>query len=228
MNRIELELKLFNEQYLTEQPLEVETIDHIESIFMKQGHSGFSANYCFKYLKMLAEKPTETLEILDNMLKTDNEPMQQLITQNIMEIYNLIKEYSTIKQKAIIDLIEGKPLTPILGLENEWEYDPILSNDEVYKAYTNKRYYRLTKYVFPDGIEIATCLDDVAYSDNGGYYTFSTGRFGRRQITFPYMPPEKPEVICIYEVEGKSPFILTDPKTIAQVKENYLKNREEN
>lgn len=228
MNRIELELKLFNEQYLTEHPLEMDIINQVKEVFSKQGHSGFSANYCFKYLRMLAEKPSETLEILDNMLKTDNEPMQQLITQNIFEVYNLIKDYSPIKQKAIVNLLEGLPLTPLQGTEDEWALDNILSKKGVYQAYTNIRCSRITKYVFPDGIEIATSLDDVAYSDNGGYYTFSTGRFGRRQITFPYMPPEKPEVVCIYEVDGKSPFILTDPKTIAQVKENYLKNREEN
>lgn len=225
MNRIELELKLFNEQYLTEHPLEVDIVNQVEETFSKQGHSGFSANYCFKYLKMLAEKPTETLETLDNMLKNNNEDMQHLITQNILEIYNLIKDYSTIKQKAIIDLIEDKPLTPIMGTEEEWALCDFLSKPGKYEAYTNIRYSRITKYVFPDGIEIATCLDDVAYSDNGGYYTFSTGRFGRRQITFPYMPPEKPEVVCIYEVEGKTPFILTDPKTIAKVKENYLTPR---
>lgn len=224
MNRIELELKLFNGQHQAEQPLEVDIVNQVVEAFSKQGHSGFSANYCFKYLRMLIQNPVETISILDNMLK-EQEPMQQLITQNIFEVYDLIKDLPELHQKAVIDLIEDKPLTPILGEENEWAYCKWLSKPGKYEAYTNIRHSRITKYVFPDGIEIATCLDDVAYSDNGGYYTFTTGRFGRRQITFPYIPPEKPEVICIYEVEGRTPFILTDPKTIAKVKENYLTPR---
>lgn len=206
--------------------LTLDLVDKVEEAFSKQGHSGFSANYCFNYLKSLADNPVKTLEKLKEMLTFDDgDSLQNLITSQILEIYDMIKEYTPVIQKAVVKLLDYKPLTPLLGTEDEWVKCDWYDEADKYEVYSNVRCSGVYKYVMPNGIEICTYLDDVCYSDNGGYTHFTTGRFGRRQITFPFEIPEKPEVVYLYEVEGITPFILTDPDTIAKVKEVYLKER---
>lgn len=222
---LQKEIDRFNNYYLLKQPLTLDLVNKVEEEFSKQGHSGFSANYCFGFLKRLADYPLTTIEHLDKMLaKDDTDGMQKLITKNILDIYSMIKDTTPSIQKAIVKLLEGKPLTPLLGTEDEWVKDDWCDEKDS-EVYSNVRCSGVSKYVFKDGIEICTYLDDVCYSDNGGYTHFTTGRLGRRQITFPFEIPESPEVVYLYEVEGRTPFILTDPETIKKVKNNYIEMR---
>ena len=74
------------------------------------------------------------------------------------------------------------------------------------------------KYVYTiegETIEIGVSTDNIIYTDNGGINYFTTSRLGRKQIAFPYMPPEKSEVVYLFEPEeDRPPFVLTDSNTI--------------
>ena len=224
--QLQQEIDRFNKYYSPVQPLTLDIVNHVEDLFSNQGHSGFSASYCFNYLKRLAKNFSETQIKLANMLTECEDDCQITITKNIMEIHNAIAYLPTDVQLAIINLLRGNPLTPITNEEDEWVEDHFCTDENApYKMYSHKRCSRVSKYVMPDGIEICTYLYDRSFSDNGGYTFFTTGRFGRRQITFPFEIPDESEEVYIYEVEGKTPFILTDPKTIQQVRENYLRER---
>lgn len=224
---LQQEIDRFNEynQLGERLSLKLDLFIEVLNTFENQGHSGFSANYCFSYLEMLTDKPEETLEKLTKMVNEDaSDELQSLITDNILEIYNLISDKPLCIQKAIITLLQGDPLTPLTGEEDEWVEDTILTNRQ-YKVYTNKRCHRVQKNVMPDGIEICTYSNHQIFSDNGGHTFFSTYKFGRVQITFPFVIPEA-EKVYLYEVEGQRAFILTDPKTIEQVRQNYLTPKE--
>ena len=226
--QLQQEINRFNDYFKLGEKLslKLDLVNKVFEAFNKQGHSGFSAHYCFRYLKGLADNREETMKKLKDMLSKDSDGFQKLITNNIMEIHNLISDTPVCVQKAIVNLLQDNPLTPLTGEEDEWVEDTYCTDDNApYKVYFNKRCSRVSKYVMPDGIEICTYLYDRSFSDNGGCTFFTTGRFGRRQITFPFTIPEKSEEVFIYEVEGKTPFILTDPDTIAKVKEVYLKER---
>lgn len=225
---LQQEIDRFNAYYKLGEhlSLKLDLVNEVFNTFENQGHSGFSANYCFRYLTQLMNTHEETMRKLNEMLSNDSEGLQTLITNNILEIYNLISAKPLCIQKAILDLLQDRPLTPLTGEEDEWVEDTFYAG-EPYKRYSNKRCSNVSKYVMSDGIEICTYLYDRSFSDNGGCTFFTTGRFGRVQITFPFTPPEESEVVHIYAVEGIAPFILTDPKTIAQVRENYKKRRDE-
>lgn len=193
-----------------------EMVNKVHMKFREQGHTGFTAEYAFGHLTRLAKDPEKATKELNALLAEDTKDngMQKVITDNINEVYNVFLEYNSSPEEilAVIELLRGNPLTPLMGTEDEWVLDEFLNDpkDPNVTHYSNKRCSRVSKHVFSNGLEIATCLESVIYSDNGGINFFTTGRFGRKQITFPFSLPEKPEVVYIYEPdEDKTPFILT-------------------
>jgi len=77
-------------------------------------------------------------------------------------------------------LMKYKPLTPLTGKEDEW--------CEVSKGlFQNKRY----SSVFKEGGRAHDNDATVNEDPKGGRWSYS----GKDEITFPYMPPDKPRVI---------------------------------
>lgn len=112
-------------------------------------------------------------------------------------------------------LISHKPLTPLTGEDDEWDYT--ITDDEEsmtingYRTYQNKRYSALFKYVYNDGRIRYSDVDqfityDVNDSSNCGWHC---GYINRRlehlfPITMPYTPPSEP--IKVYKED-----FLVDP-----------------
>lgn len=99
-------------------------------------------------------------------------------------------------------LIDGKPLTPIEDVEENWDDVSHFGPDVKYKKYQCNRMYSLFKDVYPDGT--------VVYSDINRYYchdirndsTFTGGRYSKMlddlyPITMPYMPTDQPYVFTV-------------------------------
>lgn len=216
-DKIISELKKYNEVY--NKDIKPDKLIEANNAFSEQGHSGFSARYAINYIEEMLKDPVETKKILDEMLennKDDGYGMQKVITDNIMEIYNIMKDASADEKNIIVKLLNHDPITPILGTDDEW--NEVTFNGGKCKTYQNKRCYSIFKDVYPNGLSIAYDSNATCHSDDGGLSWFSSGRFGRKQITFPYEP--KKENIYIYEPEeGLMPYILTDEATISKLKE---------
>ena len=103
----------------------------------------------------------------------------------------------------LMRLIDGKPLTPIEGKDDEWTYSFHSGKNEDIAVYQNKRMSSLFKNVHPDGT--------VTYDDNDRYYCedvndpyhcwhsgFVRGIIDEMfPITMPYMPTTRPmRVVC--------------------------------
>lgn len=106
-------------------------------------------------------------------------------------------------------LIDGKPLTPIKDVEDEWEYKYMDSDDvEIYQC---KRMSSLFKKVAHDGIVTYSDADRCYCTSNKNphlswHNSFVTSIYNEKYpITFPYMPNSRPDIIVCDE-------LLTDRK----------------
>lgn len=219
MQRAEYEMKKYEEVYHRKLPKDL--VEHIFNIMFEQCHSGFSANYVFRFLRSLNENEEKTLKTLDTLIKksTNKEGMQYLIDQNIRDLWAELKKCDNRQDReAIIKLLAFQPLTPLLGTDDEWG-EPYISRDR--KVQQNKRKSSVFReYIKEYDLWIAYDVDRNAYSDNGGINWFSTGRFGNTQITFPYVPKE----VKTYLLETKGEYdprtyVLTDKETIEKIKQ---------
>lgn len=109
--------------------------------------------------------------------------------------------------KAILNrLIDGRPLTPIEDVEENWNDVSHFGPEVAYKKYQCNRMYSLFKYVYPNG--------SVRYRDNDRYYckdirndttyTYSlvTDILDELYpITMPYIPADKPYVFLVEELK---------------------------
>lgn len=109
--------------------------------------------------------------------------------------------------KAILNrLIDGRPLTPIEDVEENWNDVSHFGPEVAYKKYQCNRMSSLFKDVYPDG--------RVEYSDNDRYYckdirndttyTYSlvTDILDELYpITMPYIPADKPYVFLVEELK---------------------------
>ena len=197
----------------------LETVD-------EQGHSGSSIAYVRSYLMQLMCDEEGTKKKLDDMLLVEDDDataksMQKLITENIYALWELIKPLAEWQQIFAVKLFMFEPTTPILDEPDQWKEVSKHGLARKEKAvYQHKRKSSVFKIEFENGLVIAYDIDAECYSDNGGINFFSTGRFGRRQIKFPYEP--KSELIYLYQPDENNyncTYILTDPDTIAKLKE---------
>lgn len=106
-------------------------------------------------------------------------------------------------------LIDGKPLTPIENVEDEWEYRR--TDSDGVKTYQCKRMSSLFKKVAHDGTVIYSDVDRYYCTTNTDpnirwYNGFVAKIYNEMYpITFPYMPSSRPDVIVCEE-------LLTDRK----------------
>lgn len=103
-------------------------------------------------------------------------------------------------------LIDGKPLTPIEDVEENWEDVSHFSPDGKYKKYQCNRMYSLFKDVYPNGIVEYHCNDRYYCRDirNDTTYTYSlvTDILDELYpITMPYIPADKPYVFLVEELK---------------------------
>lgn len=97
--------------------------------------------------------------------------------------------------KGILDrLIDGKPLTPLTGENDEWGYN--YTNDKGVKSFENKRMSAFFIDVYPDGtvkysdLERSYCVDiNTGASYDCGLVIDIVDEL--YPINFPYMPPAK-------------------------------------
>lgn len=103
-------------------------------------------------------------------------------------------------------LIDGKPLTPIEDVEENWDDVSHFGPDVKYKKYQCNRMYSLFKDVYDDG---AIIYDDIDRCYCRDINTGSTYKFGLVRdilnelypITMPYMPEEEPYVFDTEELK---------------------------
>lgn len=204
----------------TGRQLPVELVQKAVDEISKQGHSGFSVSYVVSYLKQLVTDEVKTKERLEKLMNKEGaDYIQRLITSNIYNLWEIIKDFETNEDKfAVINILNYEPTTPLLGTDDEWRDDTIASKNR--KVQQNVRCSSVFREWFDDIQDwIAYDIDSNSYSDNGGITFFTTGRFGRKQITFPYEP--KKNANYIYEYREDKYIILTDPKTIEKVKQAH-------
>lgn len=204
----------------TGRQLPIELVEECMNEMDKQGHSGFSANYVFAYLKHLIEDEAKTKENLDGLEKKDDSfGMQHRINNNIRSLWEIISKVDDTKDKyAMVNLLAFEPTAPLLGTEDEWKDSCIFDESEKRKSQQNARKSSVFREWFEELQEwIAYDINANTYSDDGGNTFFSTGRFGREQITFPYDPQIKAHYL--FEYEEDCYIHLTDQKTINKLKE---------
>ena len=216
---------------------------NIISIVIDQEHSGFSHSFLMdrlnyvinnnisydELLKLILEEPMyynnnltekDIMEGHSFLSDMGDISMEMEMDKDILEVVKAIEDNQLTQQatKWLIDLLDGKVLSPIINVPEEWNLIDHGQDGTSYELYQNNRMSSIFKYVYTiegETIEIGISIDNTIYTDNGGINHFTTHRFGRKQIAFPYMPPEKPEVVYLFEPdEDKVPFILTDPNTI--------------
>ena len=233
---IEREARIYKE--LNGKEIDVEKILEALKVISKQGHSGSSAGYLFSYLGKLLRNEEETRTNLEHILeksKADNDPndvwnaysMQKLITNNIFEVYEVLKDLPVWQKELAVQLLKYRPITPLLGTDDEWDDTSEWGLGENQVAhYQNNRCSSVFKTVYKNGLVICHYLDDRVFSDNGGISYFTTGRFGRRQITFPYEIPKHSEEVYLFEAKKDFYIELTDPETIKQYRKICREERD--
>ena len=216
---------------------------NIISIVMDQEHSGFSHNFLIgrlnyvinnnlSYDELLKQILGEPMYYNNNLTEKDimkghsflndmsDMSMEMEMDKDILEVVKAIEDNQLTQQetKWLIDLLDGKVLSPIMNVPEEWNLVDRGQEGTNYELYQNNRMSSIFKYVYTiegETIEIGVSTDNTVYTDNGGINYFTTSRLGRKQIAFPYMPPEKSEVVYLFEPEeDRPPFVLTDSNTI--------------
>jgi len=218
---IENELDLYENAHNIK--LNKEEIKGVIEIFKAQGHSGFSASYAIGYIKRLILTHDETKRDLEKMLKSeDKDGTQKLITDNIFDIYNACENLNVSEVGLVLSLLDHKPLTPLTGEDDEWGE---IFDDNIQQ---NKRCSAVFREKYDNGLIIPYYLDDAIYSDDGGLSFYTTNKFGRKEITFPFTIPENSQSIYLYyNEEGMRPIILTNPETIKKLK-SIIEDKKEN
>ena len=117
--------------------------------------------------------------------------------------------------KNILDrLIEGKPLTPLLGTDDEWQqidpFDGWTEDGRQVTDFQNKRYPSLFKYEYSDGeIEYSDVNRAVGVSSENDipYHNGMISRYVNEKypITFPYIPSNKQYKMIVEEFCWEEP-----------------------
>lgn len=135
------------------------------------------------------------LQILEDNCKDDDElEMQQAVTKDILDIYNIFKsqQHSGSSAAYILGLLDRLlryiPVTPLTGENTEW--NKLEYTDDI--CYQNKR----CPQVFKDSDGKAYNVEGKAFSNDNGH-TWYTNKDSRVYITFPYTVPIAPEYIII-------------------------------
>lgn len=144
------------------------------------------------------------LEILEKACDTnDGLEMQKEVTKCVMELMDVFGKqgHSGFSASYVVNLfknlVEGKPLSPLTGDEDEWG-EPLDWGRNGAVVQQNRRYSAL----FRENRDNSTahCVDDIVFSDNGGVTWFTSGAKAqkyRKPIKFPWMPPKEPRYVYI-------------------------------
>ena len=161
---------------------------------------------------------------LDRIVK-DEDGMQAWMNKQIIEIVETFakQDHSGFSASYALEILKRvlayKPITPLTGEDDEWGTGA--SEDQ------NRRCPSVFRK--PDGK--AYDIDAVIVSDNGGITWYTSNRF-RKEITFPYYPPDLPEKVYIEykedvplgETGDEFDIITDDPE---RIKALYERKREE-
>jgi len=194
--------------------------------FGKQGHSGSTAGYTLSYVNKYIEQGYEVVkESLDKMLENpDEDGMQKSITNDILEVINLFKEYGFGKDETqkLSRLMDWKPIIPLTGEDDEWS-DISMYDREGSTSQQNK----LCSAVFRDNFDNATAhyIYGRVYTDNGGHSWFTGNHkdgvvHSSTPVTFPFWVPDKPEYVYL---NGDSEEIVTDKDRIKELYDEWDK-----
>lgn len=166
------------------------------------------------------------------LLGSDDDGMQDMINSQILDIVKMFAEQghtgftASYSLNILKRLLAYKPIKPLTGEVTEWT-EPLGYINE------DKQNIRCSSvFLKKDGT--AWDVDAIRVSDDGGISWFSSGRF-RKQVTFPYYPPDEPERVYIEYKEDVEPgytsddydIITDDPERIKALREKKLKEREE-
>ena len=161
---------------------------------------------------MSKEFAKHELELLEKACKSkDGLEMQKEVTNCIMELMDVFckQGHSGFSASYVVnlfkDLVDGKPLSPLTGDEDEWS-EPLDWGHNGRVVQQNRRYSAL----FRENRDNSTAhyIDDVVFSDNGGITWFTSPHKAqkyRKPIKFPWMPPKEPRYVYIKYAEDVPP-----------------------
>lgn len=129
------------------------------------------------------------------LINTDGDDMQNMMDKCVLEIVEKFSEQGHSGASApyaisiLTRLLDWKPITPIIGTDDEWNDISEMMGRECYQ---NKRYGSILK----DSDGRSYWLEGKVFSDDGGesWYTNSDSRV---YIDFPFVVPDKPEYIIL-------------------------------
>lgn len=200
--------------------------EKVLDIFCEQDHSGSSAGYMLRYLKLYQEKGYE--EAMVWLGKTfegsDEDEMQALIVNEVTEITKGLQDFSKNDAQNLIRLLAWKPIFPLTGEESEWSDN--LSTDRPTQQNL------LCSAVFRDYGDNSTAryIDGRVFSDNGGHTWFMRNRKdgivqSSMPISFPFWVPDEPEYIYL---DGEdSSVVITDSARIKELYDAWARNIKE-
>ena len=164
--------------------------NEIMETFSKQRHSGSSASYAIGIIKKYPDKSKEEIFKELESLNKDNDKFQTSINNNIIEILNLLENLNFDKEdlNRIYRLLDWKPIIPLTGEEDEWQYtgfdtdeQNILCSSVFRKNYDNSTAYYISGKIF---------------SDNGGF-SWYTNKNSFIKVEFPFIVPDKAEKVYL-------------------------------
>lgn len=162
-----------------------------------------------------------------DLIKKDEEGMQEAINKDILQIIEVFSEQghsgfsANYAIHALERLLNYKPLSPLTGEESEW--NEVHCMREGIRTFQNKRCSSVFKDIDTEG-KVVKCedVDAIICSDNGGITWFHTNKF-RKNVTFPYAVPSKPEKVYIEYTEEVPPGFTGDEYEIITDKPERIK-----
>lgn len=100
-------------------------------------------------------------------------------------------------KQVLVRLMEGRPLSPLKGTDDEW-MECGIRNEDGQRDFQNKRCHSVFKSVMPDGtVKISdndriVCIDEETGCGHHFGFTVREVRGFIPPIEFPYLPPSKP------------------------------------
>jgi len=157
------------------------------------------------------------LELLEKACKSESGlEMQKEVTKDVLELLDVFEKqgHSGFSASYVVDifkkLVEGRPLTPLTGENDEWA-EPFSFGPNDVPSQLNKRCHGLFRKNYDNST--ARYMDDIVFSDNGGITWFTCeakAQKYRKPIQFPWMPQAEPRRIYIKYIKDVPPGETSD------------------
>lgn len=133
---------------------------------------------------------------LELLKSSESGEAQEWVTNNVLELLEVLGKqgHSGLSHEYVLymfnRLAEGKPVSPLTGEEDEWKDVSETAKDQMEQNIRCSSVLRFNK-------DNSTAFDVSARvcTDDHGESTYTGGDCGVKEVTFPYNPPEEPELV---------------------------------